>query len=457
MMSRTQEIAQKQREFFLNNKTKDLKFRKEQLLKLREAVREYEERILDALALDLNKSKYEGYMTEVGIVLEEISFVLKRFKRWAKPKRVKTPLTQFPAKSIIYKEPYGVVLIMSPWNYPFQLAIAPLVGAIAAGNCALIKPSNYSPYTSEVISEMIGKTFPEEYISVVLGGREANQDLLAQKFDYIFFTGGTKVGRVVMEAASKHLTPVTLELGGKSPCIVDETAKIDLAARRIVWGKFINAGQTCVAPDYVLVQKSVKNDLLTSMVKYVKEYFGKALEKDFRFPRIVNEKHFQRLLGLMGSGKLYYGGKSDPDLNRIEPTILDEVDWDSPVMQEEIFGPILPVLEFDSLDEVVRKVNARPKPLALYLFTTSKAKEKYILNSISHGGGCINDTVVHLATHYLPFGGVGESGIGNYHGRASFDTFSHKKSIMKKSNLIDVPLRYPPFKDSLKLLKKFLK
>ena len=255
MMSRTQEIAQKQREFFLNNKTKDLKFRKEQLLKLREAVREYEERILDALALDLNKSKYEGYMTEVGIVLEEISFVLKRFKRWAKPKRVKTPLTQFPAKSIIYKEPY-VWYDMSVTI--FQLAIAPLVGAIAAGNCALIKPSNYSPYTSEVISEMIGKTFPEEYISVVLGGREANQDLLAQKFDYIFFTGGTKVGRVVMEAASKHLTPVTLELGGKSPCIVDETAKIDLAARRIVWGKFINAGQSCVAPDYVLVQKCVK-------------------------------------------------------------------------------------------------------------------------------------------------------------------------------------------------------
>lgn len=304
---------------------------------------------------------------------------------------------------------------------------------------------------------MIGKTFPEEYISVVLGGREANQDLLAQKFDYIFFTGGTKVGRVVMEAASKHLTPVTLELGGKSPCIVDETAKIDLAARRIVWGKFINAGQTCVAPDYVLVQKSVKNDLLTSMVKYVKEYFGKALEKDFRFPRIVNEKHFQRLLGLMGSGKLYYGGKSDPELNRIEPTILDEVDWDSPVMQEEIFGPILPVLEFDSLDEVVRKVNARPKPLALYLFTTSKAKEKYILNSISHGGGCVNDTIVHLATPYMPFGGVEESGMGNYHGKASFDTFSHTKSILKKSNLIDIPLRYPPFSDNIKVLRRFMK
>lgn len=456
-MSRTQEIVQKQREFFATNVTKDLNFRKEQLLKLRKAIFEYEDKILDSLLSDLNKSNYEAYMTEVGIVLDEIRYMLKHFKKWAKPKKVRTPLTQFPAKSKIYSEPYGVVLIMSPWNYPFQLSIAPLVGAIAAGNCALIKPSNYSPKTSEVIAEMIGKTFPEEYISVVLGGREANQDLLAQKFDYIFFTGGSTVGRVVMEAAAKHLTPVSLELGGKSPCIVDSTANVDLAAKRIVWGKFINAGQTCVAPDYVLVQKDVKEKLLLSMVKYIKKFFFQALDKEYRFPKIINERHFQRLLGLMANENIYFGGKSDPETNRIEPTILDNVTWESPIMQEEIFGPILPILEFTALDEIIKLVNSRPKPLALYLFTISKANEKLILNSISHGGGCINDTVVHLATHYLPFGGVGESGIGNYHGRASFDTFSHKKSIMKKSNLIDVPLRYPPFKDSLKLLKKFLK
>ncbi len=450
------EVVQKQRDFFQNNLTKDLKFRAEQLKKLRKAILDHEEEILAALAQDLNKSAFEAYMTEIGIVLEEIRYILKRFKSWAKPKKVKTPLAQFPAKSKIYSEPYGVVLIMSPWNYPFQLTIAPLVGAIAAGNCALVKPSNYSPKTSEAIAKLIEKTFEPEYITVVLGGREANQDLLKQQFDYIFFTGGPTVGRLVMEAAAKHLTPISLELGGKSPCIVDESANIKLAAKRIIWGKFINAGQTCVAPDYVFVQKNVKEKLLEYMVKYIEKFFSQALEEEYRFPKIVNERHFNRLLGLMESGKIYYGGKSDSKLNRIEPTILDNVSWDSPIMQEEIFGPLLPILDFSDLNEVINKVNSRPKPLALYFFTTSKVKEKTILTSISHGGGCINDTIVHLATPYLPFGGVGESGIGNYHGKASFDTFSHKKSIMKKSNLIDIPFRYPPFKN-LKLLKKFMK
>ncbi|MGI6769190.1 MAG: aldehyde dehydrogenase [Bacilli bacterium] len=450
------EVVQKQRYFFQNNLTKDLKFRAEQLKKLRKAILDHEEEILAALAQDLNKSAFEAYMTEIGIVLEEIRYILKRFKSWAKPKKVKTPLAQFPAKSKIYSEPYGVVLIMSPWNYPFQLTIAPLVGAIAAGNCALVKPSNYSPKTSEAIAKLIEKTFEPEYITVVLGGREANQDLLKQQFDYIFFTGGPTVGRLVMEAAAKHLTPISLELGGKSPCIVDESANIKLAAKRIIWGKFINAGQTCVAPDYVFVQKNVKEKLLEYMVKYIEKFFSEALREEYRFPKIVNERHFNRLLGLMESGKIYYGGKSDSKLNRIEPTILDNVSWDSPIMQEEIFGPLLPILDFSDLNEVINKVNSRPKPLALYFFTTSKVKEKTILTSISHGGGCINDTIVHLATPYLPFGGVGESGIGNYHGKASFDTFSHKKSIMKKSNLIDIPFRYPPFKN-LKLLKKFMK
>lgn len=455
-MSSIKEVVQKQRDFLKTNITKDLNFRAEQLKKLRKAILDHEEEILEALASDLNKSAFEAYMTEIGIVLEEIRFMLKRFKSWAKPKKVKTPLTQFPAKSRIYSEPYGVVLIMSPWNYPFQLTIAPLVGAIAAGNCALVKPSNYSPKTSDIIAKIIEKTFPGEYIAAVLGGREANQDLLEQQFDYIFFTGGPTVGRLVMEAAAKHLTPISLELGGKSPCIVDETANINLAAKRIVWGKFINAGQTCVAPDYVFVHKNVKEKLLENMVKYIEKFFSQALVEEYRFPKIINERHFIRLLGLMESGKIYYGGKYDQKLNRIEPTILDDVSWESPIMQEEIFGPLLPILEFSDLNEVINKVNSRPKPLALYLFTTSKSNEKTILTSISHGGGCINDTIVHLATPYLPFGGVGESGIGNYHGKASFDTFSHKKSIMKKSNLIDIPLRYPPFK-KLILLKKFLK
>ena len=450
-------LIQKQREFFNTNNTKDLTFRTEQLCKLRKAIKEYEEEILDALATDLNKSRFEAYMTEIGMVLEEIRFVLKHFKSWAKPKKVKTPLTQFPAKSRIYSEPYGVVLIMSPWNYPFQLTISPLVGAIAAGNCAILKPSNYSPKTSEVIAKIIEKTFPPEYISVVLGGREANQDLLEQKFDYIFFTGGTNVGRIVMEAASKHLTPISLELGGKSPCIVDESANIDLAAKRIVWGKFINAGQTCVAPDYLLVHKKIKDKLLEAIKKYINKFFSNALKEDYQFPKIITERHFKRLLGLMDSGNVFYGGKSDSKTNRIEPTIIDDVNWDSPIMQEEIFGPILPVIEFTDLNEVIKLINSRPKPLALYFFTTNKASENLILKSISYGGGCINDTIVHLATSHLPFGGVGESGMGNYHGKASFETFSHKKSVMKKSNRLDIPLRYPPFKDNLKVLKKFMK
>jgi aldehyde dehydrogenase (NAD+) len=456
-MSDIKIIVQKQKDFFGTHITKEYKYRYHQLKKLRFAIHRYEEEILEALKKDLNKARFEGYVTEIGMVLEEISFILKHLKRWMKPKRVKTPLTQFPSKSRIYSEPYGVSLIMSPWNYPFQLTISPLVGALAAGNCAILKPSNYSYHTSAVIAKMISETFDPDYVTTVLGGREANQDLLQQEFDYIFFTGGTNVGKIVMEASSKHLTPISLELGGKSPCIVDETAKIDLAARRIVWGKFVNAGQTCVAPDYLLVHKSIKEKLIEAMKKYVNHFFQKPLEENSPFPKIINERHYQRLLDLIIKDKIVIGGNSNPKTNQIEPTVLDHVTWNDRVMQEEIFGPILPIIVYDDLKEALKQVEARPKPLALYLFTTSKQVEEYVLRNISYGGGCVNDTIVHLATSYLPFGGVGASGMGSYHGRASFDTFSHKKSIMKKSNNLDIPLRYPPYKENLSLIKKFMK
>ncbi|NLD26603.1 MAG: aldehyde dehydrogenase [Acholeplasmataceae bacterium] len=456
-MSDIKTIIKKQREFYATNVTKDYHFRREQLSKLRQAVKKHEEEILEALNKDLNKSRYEAYMTEIGMVLEEIRFVSKHLKKWMKPKRVKTPLTQFPAKSSIYSEPYGVVLIMSPWNYPFQLSIEPLIGALAAGNCAIIKPSNYSFYTSQVIAKMIEEVFDPAYVTTVLGGREANQDLLEQEFDYIFFTGGVNVGKVVMASAAKYLTPISLELGGKSPCIVDATANIDLAARRIVWGKFVNAGQTCVAPDYLLVHKSVKDELFKAMKRYVDKFHADALSEKSTFPKIINEKHFARLLGLMEDGEIVFGGKSDAKTNRIEPTLIDKVDWESPVMQEELFGPIMPAITFSDLNEVLKKVQERPKPLALYLFTTCKENEEFVLKNVSFGGGCVNDTIVHLATSYLPFGGVGGSGMGSYHGKASFDTFSHKKSIMKKSLLLDIPLRYPPYKENLSIIKKFMK
>ena len=362
----------------------------------------------------------------------------------------------FKSSSYRVPEPYGVVLIMSPWNYPFQLAFAPLIGAVAAGNCAVVKPSSYSPHTSSLIAKILGGCFPKEYIAVIEGGREANQELLNQKFDYIFFTGSVSVGRTVMEAASRHLTPVTLELGGKSPCIVHEDANLELAARRIMWGKCLNSGQTCVAPDYLLVHRDVKDRLIMAMEKAITEFFGDTPCRNPEYPRIINEKHFNRLKGLLSDGRILVGGDVNEATLQIAPTIVDQVSWESPVMQEEIFGPILPVLEFEGIHEVITAVNSRPKPLALYLFTNDKNVEKRIIKSISFGGGCINDTIVHLATSYMPFGGVGESGMGSYHGKWSFDTFTHYKSIMKKSIWPDIRLRYPPYRDKLGLLKKFM-
>lgn len=452
------EVIKKQRIFFNSGTTKSISFRKEQLKKLRDAIVKNEEQIMDALKKDLNKSSFEAYATEIGIVLDEIRFMLKHLDSWAKPRKVKTPISQFKATSRIYKEPYGVVLIMAPWNYPFQLALAPLVGAIAAGNCAVIKPSEDAKNTSAILYKMMWQNFDPAFIAVVQGGIEESQALLKERFDYIFFTGSVSVGKIVMEAAAKYLTPVTLELGGKSPCIVDETANLELAAKRIIWGKLINAGQTCVAPDYVLVQKNVKVFLIEHMIDYIRKFYGDYPIDNQDYVKIVNEKHFRRLLGLMKSGSILYGGQYDEINHKIAPTILDKVSLESPVMQEEIFGPILPILEFDSLNEAIDIVKKREKPLALYLFTTDKKAMTYTIDKTSFGGGCINDTIVHLVSHDMPFGGVGESGIGAYHGKASFDVFTHEKSVLNKSNRFDIPLRYPPYKKSaLKTVKRFMK
>lgn len=453
-MTEYKDMLHAQRAYFGRGECKNVEFRIRQLKNLYQWICEHKQEIMDALYQDLNKSPFEAYATEIGIVKEEIKYTLKHIRKWAAPKRVKTPITQFPSKSFIYPEPYGVVLIMSPWNYPFQLTIAPLVGAVCAGNCAVVKPSAYSPNTTRLMAGMIRELFPAEYISVVEGGREANQALLDEKFDYIFFTGSVNVGKYVMEKASAHLTPVSLELGGKSPCIVDETADLKLAAKRIVWGKFLNCGQTCVAPDYILVQRSVKDKLIKQINKAVRKMYGKDVLANEEYPKMINEKHFDRVLGLMKDAHVVSGGESDRASLKIAPAVLDQVTWDSPVMQEEIFGPLLPVLTFYDIKEAVQMVNARPRPLALYYFTKDKKREAGILKNISYGGGCINDTVVHLATSYMPFGGVGNSGMGGYHGKDSFDTFTHKKSIMKKSGLIDIPIRYAPFKNKLALLKK---
>ena len=383
--------------------------------------------------------------------------MIRHVRSFAKDGRVPTPLAQFHAKSFTSAEPHGVVLVMAPWNYPFMLALEPVIGAIAAGNCVVVKPSAYAPATSAVIAGLLRRCFSPHFVAAVEGGRAENTKLLEQKFDFIFFTGSKAVGQLVMEKAAHNLTPVCLELGGKSPCIVDETADIRLAAKRIVWGKFLNCGQTCVAPDYILVQKTVKEKLLRQIEKYIKKMYGKEPCENPEYPRIVNAKHYERILGLMDGAHVVCGGGSRRGSLQIEPTVLDEVTWDSPVMQEEIFGPILPVLTFYRLKEAAAMVNARPRPLALYLFTGDKKREDYILENISYGGGCINDTVVHLATSHMPFGGVGSSGMGGYHGKASFDTFTHEKSILKKSRFIDVPIRYAPFGDKLDIIKKLMK
>lgn len=456
-MEETRGVLERQEKYFASGNTKDIDFRMANLKKLYQAIEDYETEILEALRTDLNKAGFEGYATEIGLVLEEITYLLKNMKKFLKPKRVRTPLSQFPSVSRVYKEPYGQVLIIAPWNYPFLLTISPLVGALAAGNTAVIKPSEFAPAMSATIKKMIADTFDSAYVTVVEGAVEVNQSLLSKDFDFIFFTGSTEVGKIVMEKAAQNLTPVVLELGGKSPAIVDETSNIKIAAKRIAWGKGLNAGQTCVAPDYLLVHQDVKEELTQELMNNSQEFFGKNAEQNPDYPKIINEKHYQRLIDLVDTGEVIYGGQQNDETRQINVTLMDDVSWEDPIMQEEIFGPILPIITYEKLDEAIAHINKRSKPLALYLFTRSKDVERKVLKEVSFGGGAINDTVTHLATPYMGFGGVGQSGMGNYHGKDSIDTFSHSKSILKKSNWIDLPFRYPPYETSMKLLQMIMK
>ena len=454
MVFSVSDIIRQQRDFFATGKTKDVDFRIEQLKNLKSAIVSNQSRIVDAVKADLNRPEYEAYFEIAAIA--EVNYAIKNVKSWAKPKKVPTSIDQFPASARIYPEPLGVVLIIGPWNYPFQLMISPLVGAIAAGNCAILKPSEIASHTSEVVADMISKTFDPAYIAAVEGGVETSQQLLAKKFDHIFFTGGTKIGKIVMEAAAKHLTPVTLELGGKSPCIVDSDIQLEYTARRIAWGKFINAGQTCIAPDYLLVDKKVKPALMQAIKAALHEFYGDDPQKSPDYSRIINQHHLKRLAEFIKDGEIVAGGKTNAEDKYIAPTVIDKVSWDSPVMQDEIFGPILPVLEYEELGNAIAQINARPKPLALYLFSKDKEKQQRVLRETSSGGVCINDTVMQVGVTTLPFGGVGDSGIGSYHGKASFDTFSHQKSVLQKSFLLDLKWRYAPYLGKLDLIKKII-
>ena len=454
-----QEIVERQRRFFRTGATLPVSFRLAMLKKLRDAVDRYEEEIGAALAADLGKSGYESFMCETGLVQGEISWMLRHTGRLAKEHTVPTPLAQFAARSFRKFSPYGNVLIMSPWNYPLLLTLDPLADAIAAGNTAVVKPSAYAPATSALLAKMVGELFPPEYVAVVTGGREENAALLEEKFDFIFFTGSQSVGREVLRHAAEHLTPTALELGGKSPCIVDETAKLALAARRVVFGKYLNCGQTCVAPDYILCHRDVKDRLVELLCKEVRRQYGEDPLQNPDYGRIVNEKHFNRLLGLIDPAKTVLGGQSSPDTLQIAPTVLDGVTESDPVMGEEIFGPILPVLTFDRFEELYDRLSGGPKPLALYLFSQNRPRVKEAAARFQFGGGCVNDVVIHLATSAMGFGGVGESGMGAYHGRAGFEAFSHCKSVVDKKTWMDLPMRYQPYRKKLYggLLHMFLR
>lgn len=455
MVSPIPALVQQQRRFFSTGQTQSLEFRLIQLQKLKQAIVEHQDAIVEAATADLGRPAFEAYF-EIATI-SEINLALKKLKSWMKPKRVGTSIDQFPASAWIQPEPLGVALIIGPWNYPFQLMISPLVGAIAAGNCAILKPSEQAPGTSAVVTELIRSSFDPSYIAVVEGDAEVSQQLLDEKYDHIFFTGGTAIGRIIMAAAAKHLTPVTLELGGKSPCIVDADIQVDHAARRIIWGKFINSGQTCIAPDYLLVNRRIKAALMAAMKQCVEEFYGDDPAKSPDYGRIVNQRQFERLVGFLGCGEVVIGGEHNAEQRYIAPTILDQVGWESPVMADEIFGPILPVLEYGELDEAIAQINARPKPLALYVFSRSDAVQRQVLAATSSGGVCINDTVMQVGVATLPFGGVGESGMGSYHGKASFDTFSHFKSVLKKGLWLDLKWRYAPYTAAgLKQIKRIV-
>lgn len=454
--TKIQLLIQAQRDFFGTNKTKELKFRLEQLQKLKKLIVNNEDSIVQALHKDLRKHEFEAYATEIGIVMVDINKAISKLRKWIKPQKVKTPVFQYVASSYIKPEPYGNVLIIAPWNYPVQLLLAPMIGAIAAGNTLILKPSEYSVHTSALLSKLINETFDYQYIKSVEGAVEETQALLNEKFDYIFFTGSTKVGKIVYQAAAKHLTPVTLELGGKSPCIVDADTHLDYTAKRIVWGKFVNVGQTCIAPDYLLVDKKIKAALVEKIKFYIHQFFGENPQKSDSMGRIINEIHFDRLLTYLNDGLIIEGGTHDRSDKYIAPTLLENVSLNDPVMQDEIFGPILPIFEYNNIKEAIDLIKSRPKPLAMYIFSKNNQKIDHILNETSAGGVTINDTLMHIVNGALPFGGVGESGIGAYHGKHSFELFSHLKSVLHRSFLVEEPIRYAPYNMKRNWLRKIM-
>ncbi|MDO4475334.1 MAG: aldehyde dehydrogenase [Lachnospiraceae bacterium] len=453
-----QTLIDRQRAYFLSGQTMPVETRIENLKKLKQLIRDNEHQIMEALEQDLGKSRFESYMCEIGIVLDELTYMIGHTKKLAKDRRVPTPLAQFASRSYVKPSPKGVVLVMSPWNYPFMLSIDPLVDALAAGNTVILKPSAYSPATSTLLYELLRGSFPEELIAVITGGREENQALLSAKFDHIFFTGSKNVGRLVMEQASRHLTSVTLELGGKSPCIVEADANLKLAARRIVFGKYLNCGQTCVAPDYILCHESVRESFIEEVKKQIRKQYGREPLRSSKYGKMINQRHFERVRGLIDPEKVVVGGECNEQTQQIAPTVMDHVDWTDPVMQEEIFGPVMPILTYSSLSDVVSRIRSMEHPLAMYIFTADTKKADQVMAVCGFGGGCINDTIIHLATHEMGFGGFGESGMGSYHGKTGFDTFSHLKSIVDKKTWIDLPMRYQPYRRLYgKLIRMFLK
>lgn len=452
-----QQIVQAQRDYFGTDVTKPYDFRRAALQRLQNALEAHEQEIFDALQADLGKADFESYMTEVGLVKEEVRYAIKKLKRWMRPRKFPAPLAHFPSNCAQYPTPYGVTLVMSPWNYPFQLTMIPLIGSLAAGNCVVVKPSNYSPKTSGIIAKLVTECFEPEHVTVVLGGREQNSGLLQQTFDYIFFTGGEVVGKLVMQSAAERLTPLTLELGGKSPYIVGPGIDLKLAARRIAFGKFINAGQTCVAPDHLYIHSSQKGEFVRHMIEAIQSFYMDDALSNPEYPHIVNDKHYHRILGLLDGANVLYGGNGDEATRKIQPTLVDGVTWDSKVMGEEIFGPILPILTYEDIGEVIAAIKARPHPLAFYLFTTDKATKQRFLDSVTFGGGCINDTLIHVSAPRLPFGGVGNSGMGSYHGRKSFETFSHTRNMVEKASWVDLEMRYlPGTKKHFKAIRRFI-
>lgn len=454
-MKRYKEVVEKQKEFFKTGKPIDINYRKKALIKLRDTVDKYEEKILYALKLDLGKSEFEGYETELGIVKSELKNTIKNLEKWSKPKKVRASIMNPFSDNRIYNQPYGVCLILSPWNYPFQLALMPLIGSIAAGNTSILKLSEISSFTSGIVRGIIGEIFDEEYVAVFSGEAEEAINLIESDIDFIFYTGNPKIGASVAESAGRRLIPCVLELGGKSPCIIDRKADLDNAAKKIVWGKFMNAGQTCVAPDYIIADRLVFLELRDKLVHYIKKFYGENPIESDDYPKIINKKNFDRILNLIEGKRLIFGGKYDDDSLKIEPTILEVSSMDEKIMQEEIFGPIIPIIIYKNKSEIFEIIDKNKNPLALYLFTDNNSFEKEIIEKVSFGGGCVNDTIIHCTSEGLPFGGIGRSGIGNYHGKASFDAFSHKKSVVKSKKFADISMKYPPFNEKkLELIKK---